>query len=104
MAMESYTSSLFRAGPKSRLEPTRFVQKVAEENNRTMSFGEKGLFICGNIYLGKQLLNCAKHVRHGPDHHFQDQWLGVETCYLIFLHPALGVSRSVWRFKYGNGN
>ena len=21
-----------------------------------------------------------------PDHHFQEQWLGVERCYLIFLH------------------
>ena len=37
-----------------------------------------------------------------PDHHFQDQWLGVERCYLIFLHPTVGVSRSVWWFKYGN--
>ena len=25
---------------------------------------------------------------YGLDHHFQDQWLGVERCYLIFLHPA----------------
>ena len=23
---------------------------------------------------------------YGPDHHFQDQWLDVERCYLIFLH------------------
>ena len=50
------------AGPKSRLEAARFVKKVyiskakiAEENNRTMNFGEKGLLICGHIYLGKQL-------------------------------------------------
>ena len=65
MIMESYTLSLFMAGPKSRLEATRFVQKrvyiseadIAEENNRTTSFGEKGLFICDHIYLGKQLLS-----------------------------------------------
>ena len=25
---------------------------------------------------------------YGPDHHFQDQWLDVERCYLIFLHPV----------------
>ena len=44
--------------PKSRLEATRLVQerctylrsKIAEENNRTTNFGEKGLFICGHIY------------------------------------------------------
>ena len=35
---------------------------------------------------------------YGPDHYFQDQWLGVERCYFIFLHPAVGVSRSVWCF------
>ena len=28
----------------------------AEENNRTTSFGEKGLVICGHIYLCNQLL------------------------------------------------
>ena len=39
---------------------------------------------------------------YGPEHHFQEQWLGIERCYLIFLQPAVGVSRSVWRFKYGN--
>ena len=39
---------------------------------------------------------------YGPDHQFQDQWLDVERCYLIFLHPLVGVSRSVWWFKYGN--
>ena len=25
---------------------------------------------------------------YGPDHHFQDQWLGVERCYHSFLHLA----------------
>ena len=39
---------------------------------------------------------------YGPDHHFQDQWLDVETCHLIFLHPVVGVSGSVWWFTYGN--
>ena len=29
---------------------------------------------------------------YGPDHHFQDQWLNVEKCYLIFLHLVVGVS------------
>ena len=52
MAMESWTLSLFMAGPKNKLEATRFVQKrctylaeLAEESNRTLRFGEKGLFI-----------------------------------------------------------
>ena len=36
------------------------------------------------------------------DHHFQDQWLNVERCYLIFLHLVVGVSSSVWWFKNGN--
>ena len=36
------------------------------------------------------------------DHHFQDQWLDVERCYLVFLHLVVGVSRSVWWFKNGN--
>ena len=40
---------------------------------------------------------------YGPDHHFQDQLLDIERCYLIFLHPVVGVSRSVWWFKNGNG-
>ena len=39
---------------------------------------------------------------YGLDHHFQDQWLGTEKWYLIFLHPAVVVSRSAWRFQYGN--
>ena len=50
------------AGPESKLEVTRFVKKrstylaeIPEENNSTKSFGEKGLFICGHIYLDKQL-------------------------------------------------
>ena len=38
---------------------------------------------------------------YGPDYHFQDQRLDVERCYLIFLHPVVSVSRSVWWFKYG---
>ena len=63
IAMVSWTLSLFMAGPKSKLNPTRFVQKrctylaeIAKENNRTTSFGEKGSFICRHISLGKQLL------------------------------------------------
>ena len=52
MAMESFTLSLFIAGLKSVLEATSFVPKkvniseaeIVEENNRTTSFGEKGLF------------------------------------------------------------
>ena len=104
--------------------------EIAEENNRTTSFGEKGLFICRHICLCKQLpqLNsCCQEVMrnnemtslwsnhclmlvayikndyqvavsalilsprtvpnmsvYGPDHHFQDQWLDGERCYLIF--------------------
>ena len=64
IAMESWTLSLFMAGQKSKLAATRFVQnkvciskaEITKENNRTTSFVEKGLFICGHIYLGKQLL------------------------------------------------
>ena len=33
---------------------------------------------------------------YGPDHDFQDQWLDVERCHLIFLHPVVSVSKSVW--------
>ena len=62
--------SLFKAGQKSKLEATRFVQnrcaylaEIAEENSRITSFGEKGLFIRKHIYVGKQLLpqinNCC---------------------------------------------
>ena len=40
--------------------------EIAEKNDRTTSFGEKGLFICGHIYSGKQLLpqinNCCEEV------------------------------------------
>ena len=50
------------AGSNSKSEATKFVQKrctylaeIAEENNRTTSFGEKGFCICRHIYLGKQL-------------------------------------------------
>ena len=39
---------------------------------------------------------------YGPDHHFQDQWLNVERCYLILLHLVVGVGSSVWWFKNGN--
>ena len=39
---------------------------------------------------------------YGSDHHFQDQWLNVKRCYLIFLHLVVGVSSSVWWFKNGN--
>ena len=34
-----------------------------------------------------------------PDHHFQDQWLNVEICYLIFLHLVVGVNSLVWWLK-----
>ena len=52
------------AGPKIRLEATRLVQKkvytseaeISEENSRTTSFGENGLFSCRHICFGKQLL------------------------------------------------
>ena len=27
-----------------------------------------------------------------PDYHFRGQWLDVDRCYLIFLHPVVGVS------------
>ena len=62
------------AGPKTVLEATRFVKKkvhvteveIAKENNRTLSFGEKGVFICRHIYLCKQLLpqinSCCQEV------------------------------------------
>ena len=39
---------------------------------------------------------------YGPDHHFQDQWLDVERCYLVFLLLVVSVSSSVWWFKNGN--
>ena len=39
---------------------------------------------------------------YGPDHHFQDHWLDVERCHLIFPHHVVCVSRSVWWLKYGN--
>ena len=39
---------------------------------------------------------------YGPDHHFQDQWLDIERCYLIFLHLVVSVSSSVWWFKNEN--
>ena len=52
------------AGPKIEVGSNKICPKrlytseveIAEENNRTTSFGEKGLFICGHIYFGKQLL------------------------------------------------
>ena len=40
--------------------------EIAEENNRTTSLGEKGLFICRHIHLCKQLLpqinSCCQEV------------------------------------------
>ena len=39
---------------------------------------------------------------YGPDHHFQGQWFDVERCHLTFLHHVVGISSSVWWFKYGN--
>ena len=59
---------------ESVLEPTRFVQKrcthqrlkLLRKNNRTTSFGGKGLFICGHICLCNQLLpqlnSCCQEV------------------------------------------
>ena len=53
----------------SRICPKKGVHitgKIVEENNRTMSFREKGLFVSGHIYLGKQLLlqinSCCQEV------------------------------------------
>ena len=86
MAMESWTLSLFMAWPRSVLEATRYVQNGVHnirgrnrrgKNNRTTSFGEKGLFVCGHICLCKQLLpqinSCCQKVMqnnemisHGP--------------------------------------
>ena len=71
----SETLSLFMAGPESRLEATRFIKKsvyiseaeIAEENSGTTSFGENGLFSCGHICFGKQLLPqiniCCREVK-----------------------------------------
>ena len=48
-----------KIGPKG----CAYLAEIAEENIRTTSFGEKGLFICRHIYLGKRLLpqlnNCC---------------------------------------------
>ena len=33
---------------------------------------------------------------------FQEQWLCIESCHLIFLHPEVGVSKSVRWFQYCN--
>ena len=53
-------------GPKSVLEAAHIEAEIAGENNRTTSFGEKGLFICRQIYLCKQLLpqinSCCQEV------------------------------------------
>ena len=39
-------------GPKSVFEIVHIsLAEIAEENNITTSFGEKGLFICRHIYL-----------------------------------------------------
>ena len=40
-------------GPKRVLEMVHIKAEIAEENNVTTSFGEKGLFICRHIYLCK---------------------------------------------------
>ena len=53
-----------------------------------------------NYYACKSTSCCL--AVYGPDRRFQDQWLDVERCYLTFLHLLVGVSRSVWWFKYGN--
>ena len=41
---------------------------------------------------------------YGPDHYFQNQWLGVERCYLALLHPAVDASRSVWNLSMEIGD
>ena len=35
------------------------------------------------------LIQSPRTVPNVQDHHFQDQWLDVERCYLIFLHPVV---------------
>ena len=57
MAMESWSLILLIAGPKSKLEATRFVQKrctylaeIAKENNRTTSFGEKKVCLFADTF------------------------------------------------------
>ena len=74
MAMESLTLNLSMEGPKSKLKSTRFVPKrvyifqaeIAEENNGTTSFREKGSLSCRHICSGKQLLpqinSCCQEV------------------------------------------
>ena len=52
------------AGPKIEVGSNKICPKkvytseieIAVENNKTTSFGEKGSFICGYSYFGKQLL------------------------------------------------
>ena len=57
MAMENQSLGLFMAGPKNVSEMVHISQaEIAEENNVTTSFGEKGLFSCRHIYLCRWLL------------------------------------------------
>ena len=54
MAMEKLDLRFVHGGPKSVSEMVHISQaEIVEENNVTMSFGEKGLFICRHIYLCK---------------------------------------------------
>ena len=51
MTVESWTLSLFMAGPKSK------KLYISSRNRReTTNFGEKGLLVCRHVYFGKQLL------------------------------------------------
>ena len=74
LTMESWTLSLFMAVPKSVLEATRVVQrrctyqrpKSPRKIIEPRVLEKKGLFVCGNTYLGKQLLlqinSCCQEV------------------------------------------
>ena len=77
--------------------------EIAEENNGTTSFGEKGLFICRHIYLGKKLLSqinsCCQEVTQNNEMTFPwfiNCWMLVASrkkkitrwpCWLWILSP-----------------
>ena len=100
------------------LEATGFVRKkvriseaeIAEENNRTMSFGEKGLFICRLVYLCKQLLlqinSCCQEVMQNNEmtspwsNHCWMLVASIKTttrwpCWLLILSPRTVPKMSV---------
>ena len=66
--MQSYIFDLYGHGSNKICLKTVHTSEaeMAKENKRTTNFGEKGLFLCGHIYLGKQLLlqinNCYREV------------------------------------------